>query len=46
MGLFGAAGHKINDRFLRFLNKALYQDSSCRVRVDDKLGEELMLALD
>ena len=29
----------INDRFLRFL-KALYQDSSCRVRVNDKLSEE------
>ena len=30
----------IHDRFLRFL-KALYQDSSCRVRVNDKLNEEL-----
>ena len=29
----------VNGRFLRFL-KALYQDSSCRVRVHDRLSEE------
>ena len=29
----------INDRFLTFL-KALYQESSCRVRVSDRLSEE------
>ena len=29
----------MNGRFLRFL-KALYQDSSCRVRVHDRLSEE------
>ena len=29
----------VNGRFLRFL-KALYQDSSCRVRVHAKLSEE------
>ena len=35
----------INGRFLRFL-KALYEDSSCRVKVHDKLSEKFGITVD